>query len=52
MAYNLNNKHVIAKSSIALFNLEETKNNENKLSSIVKRDQELIEGIKKLLKYL
>ena len=52
MAYNLNNKLVIAISSRALFDLEETKDNENKFAPISKREQKFIEGIKKLLKYL
>jgi len=49
MAYNLNNKLVIAISSRALFDLEETKDNENKFISIVKREQKFIHGIKELL---
>ena len=52
MAYNLNNKLVIAISSRALFDLEETKDNENKFTQESKREQKFIEGIKKLLKYL
>ena len=52
MAYNLNNKLVIAISSRALFDLEETKDNENKFTSIVKREQKFIYGIKELLWYL
>ncbi len=49
MPYNLNNKLVIAISSRALFDLEETKDNENKFSQIVIRENEFINRIKKLL---
>ena len=52
MSYNVNNKLVIAISSRALFDLEETKDNENKFTQESKREQKFIEGIKKLLKYL
>ena len=49
MAYNLNNKLVIAISSRALFDLEEVKEGENKFDEISKREQKFIEGIKELL---
>ncbi len=49
MAYNLNDKLVIAISSRALFDLEESKDNENNFSQIVIREKEFINRIKKLL---